>query len=119
MGILKALVLTLELLSQDVSSSEEESLEVSAFFDVQETAPEAISEATLEATPEATPEEASDETSEETLKDIVPSVPEDICVVTTADEAKRIVHLLRTKYKDMCFACDTEVSCPLTVRMQG
>ncbi|KAL0038670.1 hypothetical protein WJX79_002562 [Trebouxia sp. C0005] len=37
------------------------------------------------------------------------SVPADICVVTTAEDARRVVHLLRNKYKHMIFACDTEV----------
>lgn len=39
----------------------------------------------------------------------IQSVPADICVVTTAEEARRVVHLLRTEYKHMTFACDTEV----------
>ncbi|KAL0051060.1 hypothetical protein WJX82_001248 [Trebouxia sp. C0006] len=37
------------------------------------------------------------------------TVPADICVVTTAEEARRVVHLLRQQFKHMIFACDTEV----------
>ena len=37
-------------------------------------------------------------------------VPPDICVVDTPDEARRIVQLISSKYSNMCFACDTEVS---------
>ena len=36
-------------------------------------------------------------------------VPHDICVVDTPSEAKRVVDLLLTKYKGLCFACGTEV----------
>ena len=37
-------------------------------------------------------------------------VPQDICVVDTPAEARRVVQLIKTKYSGMLFACDTEVS---------
>lgn len=54
---------------------------------------------------------------DELLEDTTPTtedvgvVPADICVVDTAEEARRVVNLLRTTYKtqDWFFACDTEV----------
>ena len=55
------------------------------------------------------------QSEDDTDQDDVPSdgalqsIPADICVVTTAEEARRVVKLLRTEYKHMTFACDTEV----------
>ena len=43
-------------------------------------------------------------------EDSIGMVPADICVVDNVAEAKRIVTLLCTKYRDFFFACDTEVS---------
>ena len=54
--------------------------------------------------------QSEDETDQDVPSDeAVQSVPADICVVTTAEEARRVVQLLRTEYKHMTFACDTEV----------
>lgn len=38
-----------------------------------------------------------------------PAVPHDICVIDNLSGARRVVDLLLTKYKGLCFACDTEV----------
>ena len=40
------------------------------------------------------------------------TIPADICVVDTVEEARRVVNLLRNTYRngDWFFACDTEVS---------
>ena len=55
--------------------------------------------------------------SEDELLDATPAaghvatVPADICVVDTVEEARRVVNLLRNTYRngDWFFACDTEV----------
>ena len=53
--------------------------------------------------------EDSDTEQQATISDV--AAPADVCVVTTAEEARRIVQLIHTKYTGMTFACDTEVSC--------